>query len=78
MKYLNFKVLFDAQKLKLTPADVEEMSISTSKALMISLKYTLLKSISQSQKFIAKDAVVLKTVTVPDMLKLLDKNVQEL
>jgi hypothetical protein len=54
------------------------MSISTSKALMISLKYTLLKSISQSQKFIAKDAVVLKTVTVPDMLKLLDKNVQEL
>ena len=71
---VNFKVLFEEQfGIQLTQADVEETLISTSRALAVALKYTMLKSIVKSQHIIGKRVskrFVQGTVTIPNLEKI--------
>ena len=52
---VNFQVLFEAQGIKLEPADVEETLISTSRALQVPAKRMMLNSIFYSQRIIGKN-----------------------
>jgi hypothetical protein len=46
---VKFQLLFEAQGITLTPAEVEETLISVSKALQVALKFMMLKSITKSK-----------------------------
>jgi hypothetical protein len=56
---INYEVVFAEQGIQLTPAEVAETLISTSKALQALAKCMMIKSICFSQKIIGEYAHVL-------------------
>ena len=76
---VNFKVLIEEVfGIKLTPAEVEETLISTSRALQIAEKYLKLKSFIRSAKIVGASAKITGTVNIPSEKTLVEKSVQEL
>ena len=76
---VNFKVLIEEVfGIKLTPAEVEETLISTSRALQIAEKYLKLKSFIRSTKIVGADMNVTGTMNIPSEKTLDEKSVQEL
>ena len=67
LKYVNFKVLFEAWGIHLTDAQVEHTKISLASALKVALKLFMLKSIIESQQMIGKYSVVTDHVSLPDL-----------
>ena len=80
LSYINFQVLFEAWGFHLTPDQLEEIRISTSKALKVTAKYMMIKSIVKSQHIIGKDAVgfVTDSSSIPDITTIGDKNWEEI
>ena len=76
---VNFKVLIEEVfGIKLTPAEVEETLISTSRALQIAEKYLKLKSFIKSTKIVATNVKITGTMNIPSKKTLDEKSVQEL
>ena len=76
---VNFKVLIEEVfGIKLTPAEVEETLISTSRALQIAEKYLKLKSFIKSTKIVGTNAEITGTMNIPSKKTLDEKSVQEL
>ena len=71
---VNFKVLIEEVfGIKLTPAEVEETLISTSRALQIAEKYLKLKSFIRSPKIVATTGKITGTTNVPNQKTLAGK-----
>ena len=64
--------------IKLTPAEVEETLISTSRALQIAEKYLKLKSFIRSEKIVATNAEITGMMNIPNQQTLDGKSIQEL
>ena len=78
---VNFKVLIEEVfGIKLTPAEVEETLISTSRALQIAEKYLKLKSFIRSTKIVVthNNVKITGTMNIPSEKTLDEKSVQEL
>ena len=77
---VNFQVLYEAQDIKLTLAEVKETLISRSRALQIPAKRMIISSIFYSQRIIPNNTVkrVKSTESVPDMEFIANKSDQEL
>ena len=80
LKYVNFQNLFEAQGVYLSPGELEDTRISTSKALQAALKYKTLKAIIKSKRIIPDDRVeeVTGNVNFPNMATLVNKSWEEL
>ena len=65
---------------KITPDDVVETLISTSRALQVAAKYMILKSIVKSQHIIGKTVIedITGSVMLPNIKTLTEKSLQEL
>ena len=78
---VNFQVLFQEQFcLELTPDEVAETFISTSRALQVALKCMMLESIRKSNRIIGTNEFQQATCSllIPDLTMLRDKSWQEL
>ena len=78
---VNFKVLIEEVfGIKLTPAEVEETLISTSRALQIAEKYLKLKSFIRSTKIVGADmnVKITGTMNIPSEKTLDEKTAREL
>ena len=76
---VNYQVLFEAWGIKLSISELEEIKISTSRALKVVAKYMIQKSIIKSQRIIVneyKDYAV-GIVNVPEMITFSVKSWQE-
>ena len=76
---VNYQVLFEAWGVKLSISELEEIKISTDRALKVVAKYMVLKSIIKSQRIIGNERITELTgiVNVPDMITFSVKSWQE-
>ena len=77
---INYQVLFKAWGIKLTPAEVAETKILSTRALQVLAKHMMIKSIVKSQRIIPTKAVnsVTGTSSIPDMTTLTDQSLSQL
>ena len=66
---VNFQVLFKVWGMNVTPHETEEISISTTKALKMAAKWSILNSITKSKRMIPENEtnLVAGFLTIPVM-----------